>query len=190
LHLDSFLEATLRLSTSIWGDLPPWEAVERLVKEHIVPHALATWNVRPETNDIIQKYINEKSVKRLLASIFCAYSEPRCDKKKGRLLVYSKWEELVGKINRFATGPLFERASFRTMQFSFFTSKELFPQDGPLDELTWTEFKGAIVRIAYMMVVPSQSKRRKSRNNVKKPELLEQCKTLVLWLTVIKRNIP
>jgi len=189
LQLDSFLEATIRLSTYIWSNLPPWEALETLVEKHIIPGALASWNVKPKDNDIIQKYINERSVKRVLTSIFRAFSDPRCDKKKGRLLVYAKWEELVNKINRYASGPLFERASFRTMQFSFFTSKELFPQDGPLDELTWSEFKEAIVRLAFIMVLPNKSKRRRSVSNVENPKLLEQCKALVLWLTEVKRHL-
>jgi len=189
LQLDSFLEAIIRLSRNIWGNLTPWEALETIVETHVIGSALSSWNVNPKDNDIIQKYINERSVKKLLASLFSAFSQPRCDKKKGRLMVYSKWEELVGKINRFASGPLFERASFRTMQFSFFTSKELFPQDGPLDELTWGEFKEAIVRLAYIMVLPKKSKRRTPRIKSGKPQLLEQCKTLVLWLGVVKVHL-
>jgi len=179
---DNFVEAIIRLSIYIWTDIPAWEAIEALMVEHL-PRALSKWDVVPESNGTVQQYFKEREVKSILASIYNAHSLSRRDKKKGKLLNYPKWEELVRKISRSASGS-FESASFRTMQFSFFASKEMFPNDGPLNELTFAEFKCAVARLAFMMVVGY-----KSRHSVlgPKPQLSNQCKDMITWLKDVKK---
>jgi len=183
LYYDSFVEAVIRLSIFIWEDLPAWEAIEELMEKHIVPKALSSWNVLPESNDTVLNYLHEKDVRSTLAAIFKSYSSQRRD-KKGKLMTYPKWEELVRKINRNATRGC-ESATIRQMQFSFFASKEMFPQDGPLDELTFMEFNYAVARLAFLMVVNTKTKR---GAKVTKPQLSQQVKTMMAWLTDVRRR--
>merc|ERR1719320_2404785 len=178
LHYDSFVEAVIRVAIYIWIDLPAWEAIEALMDEHITPYALSNWNVMPETDDNVLQYFQRREVKSVLNAIFKKYSTQR-----NKLLTYPKWEELVRKINRAGSGT-FEQASFRIQQFSFFTSIEMFPHDGPLNELSFSEFTFAIARLAFMMVLSSKGKRGVAAT---KPNLLSQCQTMIGWLTDIKK---
>merc|ERR1719461_1790155 len=111
-----------------------------------------------------------------MAKIFSAYSAPRRDKKSGRLLSYANWEACAKAIGRSAGGhPInFELPSFRVQQFAFFTSKEMFPQDGALNELNWPEFKMAIARLGYKMV-QKKKPRGIPESQITPPPLSEQC---------------
>jgi len=179
LHYDSFVEAVIRMSIYIWIDLPAWEAIEALMDEHIAPKSLINFDVMPETDQDVLQYLKRREVKSVLVAIFKKYSTQR-----NKLLTYPKWEELVRRINGYGTGT-FEQASFRTMQFSFFTSIEMFPHDGPLNELSYTEFTFAVARLAFMMVISTKAKR---GSVATKPKLLSQCQTMIAWLTEVKKR--
>lgn len=180
LHYDSFVEAVIRMSIYIWIDLPAWEAIEALMDKHISPKALRNWDVMPETDNDVLQYFKRREVKTVLVAIFKKYSTQRT-----KQMTYPKWEELVRKIGNSASGT-FEHASFRVMQFSFFTSIEMFPHDGPLNELSYTEFTYAIARLAFMMVLDSKGKRASA--SVMKPKLFAQCKTMMGWLADLKKR--
>jgi len=173
LEYSSFIEALTRLSTLVWHDLPPWKAIEVLMEKHVTPKAFAKWDVKPEVNDTVQQYFNTKEVKSILSAIFKKYSGHR---SKSSIMSYPKWEALVRNINASANGD-FAEASLRTAQFSFFMSKAMFPQTGPLNELSYKEFICAVARLAYLMV--SAKKGVTSR----KPQLIIQCKTMISWLS-------
>jgi len=175
LQYHSFIEAIIRISVRIWNDLPPWKAIEALMEKHIAPRALANWDVTPETNDTVQRYFSRKEVKSVLGAIFRKYS---AQKNRSTILVYPNWEKLVRKINASATG-IFKKASLRTIQFSFFTSKVMFPNKGTLNELTYKEFICAVARLAFMMVTKSKSTQGVT---VEKPKLSFQCQTMISWL--------
>jgi len=178
LRYDSFVEAIIRLSIYIWTELPAWEAIEALIEGYIIPNALGNWDVVPENDDSVLKYYDDEDIQYVLKGIFDIYSTQRRDKNRGKLLAFSRWEDLVRKVNRNTTGNC-KPATFRTMQFAFFTSKEMFPNDGPLNELTFMEFTSAVARLAFMMV---QGVQQRSGRTARKPQLLNQCETLVLKL--------
>jgi len=172
LEYSSFVEALIRLSIHIWHDLPPWKAIEVLMEKHVTPKAFANWDIIPENNDTVQQYFNRKEVKTILCAIFRKYGGQR---SRSTILSYPKWEKLVRNINASATGK-FVRASLRTTQFAFFTSKVMFPDKGPLDELSYREFICAVARLAYKMVKTKQG------STFRKPKLSLQCKTMISWL--------
>jgi len=171
LQYNSFIEAIIRMSIHIWNDLPPWKALEALMQKYIIPNAFANWDVVPETNDTVQRYFNRKEVKSILVAIFNKYSFER---KRSTVLLYPKWEKLVRKINASAPGT-FKKASLRAIQFSFFTSKVMFPKRGPLNELKFEEFICAVARLAFLMVTMQGQ-------NARKPNLSLQCQTMISWL--------
>lgn len=169
LQYNSFVGAIIQMAIHIWNDLPPWKAIEALMEKHIIPKAFANWDVVPETSDTVQRYFNRKEVKSVLVMIFKKYSVER---NRSATLHYQKWEKLVRKINASAPG-VFKKASLRTIQFSFFTSKVMFPRKGPLNELNYTEFTCAVARLAFLMV---------NMQGVTKPKLSLQCQTMISWL--------
>jgi len=172
LEYSSFVEALIRLSIRIRHDLSPWKAIEVLMQNHVTPKAFTNWDVIPETNDTVQQYFNRKEVKSILCAIFKKYSVQR---SRSTTLIYPKWEKLVRNINASASG-IFATASLRTTQFSFFTSKVMFPVKGPLDELSYKEFICAVARLSYKMVTIEQGQ------TSRKPKLSLQCKTMISWL--------
>jgi len=172
LEYSSFVEALIRLSIHIKHDLSPWKAIEVLMENHVTPKAFANWDVMPETNDTVQQYFNGKEVKSILCAIFRKYGVQR---GRSTILIYPRWEKLVRNINASATGT-FATASLRTTQFSFFTSKVMFPVKGPLDELSYKEFISAVARLSYKMVTTKQVV------TSRKPKLSFQCKTMISWL--------
>jgi len=184
LQYDSFVEAIIRLSIYIWTDIPAWEAIEALIEGYIIPNALGNWDVVPESDDSVMKYYDEEDIQFVLKGIFDVYGTQRRDKKRGKLLTFSGWENLVRKVNRNSSGNC-KPATFRTMQFAFFTSKEMFPHDGPLNELTFIEFTSAVARLAFMMV---QGIQQRTGRTATKPLLLNQCETLVSKLKDVLKH--
>jgi len=172
LEYSSFVEALIRLSIRIRRDLSPWKAIEVLMENYVTPKAFTNWDVIPETNDTVQQYFNRKEVKSILCAIFRKYGVQR---SRSTILIYPRWEKLVRNINTSATG-VFATASLRTTQFSFFTSKVMFPVKGPLDALSYREFICAIARLSYKMVTIDQGL------TSRKPKLSLQCKTMISWL--------
>merc|ERR1719233_2014422 len=148
LQFSSFVEAIIQMSIHIWNDLQPWKAIEALMEKHVIPKAFANWDVVPEINDTVQRYFNRKEVKSILVAIFKKYSVGR---NRSAMLPYPKWEKFIRKINASADGIL-QKASLRTIQFSFFTSKIMFPEGGSLSELKYNEFICAVARLAFLMV--------------------------------------
>jgi len=171
LQYSSFVEAIIQMSIHIWNDLQPWKAIEALMERHIIPKAFANWDVVPETNDTVQRYFNRKEVKSILLAIFKKYSVGR--NRRGMLL-YPKWEKFVRKINVSAHGIL-QKASLRTIQFSFFASKVMFPEMGGWNELKYNEFICAVARLAFLMVAVQGF-------TEQKPKLSLQCQTMISWL--------
>jgi len=193
LKYDSFIEAIIRLSIFLWPEKPAWDAVEALMDNHAIQIALELWDCFPSMDRAVIRIMSERENKRLLDSLFSQYAYQRRDKKdKGKLITYVKWEQFVRKVNRYARGQ-YITASFRTIQFAFFTSKELFPQDGPLEELNRREFKEAVARLAFKMVggvKTSSSNRAIDTANaaVEMPPLDRQCRVMLTWLKEVKRR--
>jgi len=192
LKYDSFIEAIIRLSIFLWPEKPAWDAVEALMDNHAIQIALELWDCFPSMDRAVIRIMSDRENKRLLDSLFGQYSYQRRDKKeKGKLITYVKWEQFVRKVNRWARGQ-YITASFRTIQFAFFASKELFPQDGPLEELNRREFKEAVARLAFKMVggVKSSSSNRAldSKEAVEMPPLDRQCRVMLTWLKEVKRH--
>lgn len=176
LRFDSFIEAIIRLAIFVWYEVPAWEAVEQLVADHIALHALKAWDCTPEVDFDLQRLYKEREAKAVLTSVFSTYSKARTKR-----IPYLKWEKLLMKVNNMVRGSSLQTASLRTIQFAFFTAKELFPQDGPLDELNLTEFKFALARLAYKMV------RSKGSRTDKSGDLASQVKALLRLLKQVKR---
>jgi len=193
LKYDSFIEAIIRLSIFLWPEKPAWDAVEALMDNHAIQIALELWDCFPSMDRAVIRIMSERENKRLLDSLFSQYAYQRRDKKdKGKLITYVKWEQFVRKVNRYARGQ-YITASFRTIQFAFFASKELFPQDGPLEELNRREFKEAVVRLAFKMVggVKTSSSNRAidaAKVAVEMPPLDRQCRVMLTWLKEVKRR--
>jgi len=195
LKYDDFVEAIMRVGIQLNAAKQPWEALEYLVLEHVLPKALARWNVDPK-NPRIEEVLQEKKNKKIFADVFRAYSHARKDKKSGRLLGYGKWEQLCKDLIQAANKARsnFNRPSFRVQQFAFFTSNALFSltEDVVLNELTWTEFKHGIVRLAFYMVVLNNKKTRRSQTSLvdESPEdvVITKTKVVIKWLESIAKS--
>jgi len=190
LKYDNFIEAILRLSISLWPAFPAWDAIEALMNNHAIPIGLKIWDCFPFVDRKVVEILSERDNKRLLDTLFTRYASTKRE-RKSRFITYNKWEQLVRKLNRLATGD-FSAASFRTIQYAFFTSKEFFPQDGSLEELNRREFKEAVVRLAFRMVGGSSSSinnRPVKYNEVKHMMPLDlQCRVMLTWLREVKRK--
>jgi len=197
LKYDAFILAILWVALYVSPKKEPWDALEYLVENHIIPKALSKWNVDPKDEGAVQ-VLEKKKHRKTLGSIFRHYAHDRKDSRKGKLLTYAKWEELCKDLMRAATrsGLNFERPSLRVQQFAFYTSKRLFSttQVGTLKQLTHSEFLDAVVRLAYKMVHMENLKkgRRKSLRKLELSELNfgpigDKTSVVVKWLADVAK---
>lgn len=194
LQYDNFVEAMLRVGIQLNPAMQPWEALEQLVLKHVLPKALARWNVDPKDPSLNEVLLLKKN-KKTLNDVFRAYSHTRKDMKSGRLLSYAKWEQFCKDLIKVANkaGSNFERPSFRVQQFAFFTSNALFSltDDVVLNELSSSEFPDGIVRLAFKMVLFNQKRSRRSLPAVSTADagdILKKTEVAMKWLESIAKS--
>jgi len=194
LQYDNFVEAMLRVGIQLNPAMQPWEALEHLMLKHVLPKALARWNVDPKDPSLKEVLLSKKN-KKTLNDVFRAYSHTRKDKKSGRLLSYAKWEQFCKDLIKVANkaGSNFERPSFRVQQFAFFTSNALFSltDDVVLNELSSSEFPDGVVRLAFKMVLFNQRRSRRSLPAVSSEDsgdIVKKTEVAIRWLESIAKS--
>jgi len=156
LKYDGFVDAIMRLAFFIYPRKEPWDAVERLIKKHVIPKALRKWEVNLDDEALPSMLMASKN-RQILLDIFQHYSVQR-DPPQGRMLTYTKWEHLIKDVTLVAHqfADKISPPSQDIKQFAFFSSKTLFAANqnaGDLKELNWPEFLDAIVKLAFKVVL-------------------------------------